>query len=72
VREWDWCRASDVGAVGNRWCKPFGTAMTSRRPVLLPHRDGAYAKQQQVATRINKLDPCARHCWWVVLSVMLQ
>lgn len=31
-----------------------------------------YAKQQQTAIKINKLDPCGKHAWWIVLSVILQ
>jgi N-terminal acetyltransferase B complex non-catalytic subunit len=31
-----------------------------------------YAKQQQTAIKMNKLDPCSRYAWWIVLSVVLQ
>jgi N-terminal acetyltransferase B complex non-catalytic subunit len=35
-------------------------------------RQGDYAKQQQTATRLNKLLPSSQHLWWVVLSILLQ
>ena len=40
------------------------------RPQLL--RDCNFAKQQQVATRLNKLLPGGRHLWWIALSIILQ
>ncbi len=38
----------------------------------LTNRERNFAKQQQAATKLNKLIPNARHLWWIVLSIALQ
>ncbi|GAX81564.1 hypothetical protein CEUSTIGMA_g8992.t1 [Chlamydomonas eustigma] len=35
-------------------------------------RQGDFTKQQQIATRLNKLLPSSLHLWWIVLSIILQ
>lgn len=49
---------------------PF--ANTSYHHCAVARREGSYAKQQQVATKLNKAQPSARHAWWIILSIMLQ
>ena len=49
---------------------PPPSSMYHHRAVM--HREGSYAKQQQVATKLNKAQPSARYAWWIILSIMLQ